>query len=118
MSRIHHVTVFRCAPSHVSSLLTLHFTSIMSGEQYDQAHNFSFVILSPLDISEWIASYEISISVEELAKPTPQTVETVYTLLLELYKGITTEDLENSKVQMLEQQDNPVSSLGSAMAYH
>lgn len=81
----------------------------MSGEQYDQANNFSFVILSPHDISEWIASYEISISVEELTKPSPQTVETVYTLLLELYKGITTEDLENSKVQMLEQQENPVS---------
>lgn len=90
----------------------------MSGEQYDQGNNFSFVILSPHDISEWIASYEISISVEELTKPTPQTVETVYTLLLELYKGITTEDLENSKVQMLEKQENPVGIFDSVTAYN
>ncbi|KAG8715790.1 kinetochore-associated Ndc80 complex subunit nuf2 [Ceratobasidium sp. 394] len=78
----------------------------MSGEQYDQGNNFSFVILSPNDISEWIASYEVSISVEELAKPTPQTVEVVYTLLLELYKNITTEDQENTKIKMLEHQEH------------
>ncbi|KAG8748307.1 kinetochore-associated Ndc80 complex subunit nuf2 [Ceratobasidium sp. 414] len=78
----------------------------MSGEQYDQGNNFSFVILSPSDISEWIASYEVSISVEELTKPTPQTVEVVYTLLLELYKNITTEDQENTKIKMLEHQEH------------
>lgn len=78
----------------------------MSGDPYDQASNFSFVILSPQDISEWIAGYEVSISVEELTKPTPQTVEVVYTLLIELYKNITTEDQESTKVKMLEHQEN------------
>ncbi|KAJ1309505.1 hypothetical protein OPQ81_006280 [Rhizoctonia solani] len=79
----------------------------MSGEQYDQVgNNFSFVILSPQDISEWIASYEVSVSIEELTRPTPQTAETVYTLLIELYKNITTDDQENTKLKMLEQQEN------------
>ncbi|CCO34595.1 putative kinetochore protein NUF2 [Rhizoctonia solani AG-1 IB] len=83
----------------------------MSGDPYDQpGSNFSFVILSPQDISEWIASYEVSVSVEELAKPTPQTVETVYTLLIELYKNVTTEDQENMKLKMLEHQENQVST--------
>jgi hypothetical protein len=89
----------------------------MSGEQYDQGgiHNFSFVILSPQDISEWIAGYDVTVSVEELTKPTPQTVEVVYTLLIELYKNITTEDQENTKVKMLEHQDNQVSVVGCRM---
>ncbi|QRW27707.1 kinetochore protein NUF2 [Rhizoctonia solani] len=79
----------------------------MSGDPYDQpGSNFSFVILSPQDISEWIASYDVSISVEELAKPTPQTVEMVYTVLIELYKNISTEDQENTKLRMLEHQEN------------
>ncbi|QRV99954.1 kinetochore protein NUF2 [Ceratobasidium sp. AG-Ba] len=78
----------------------------MSGEQYEQGNNFSFVILSPADISEWIASYDVSISVEELSKPTPQTVEIVYTLLLELYKNITVDDQENTKLKMLDHQEN------------
>jgi hypothetical protein len=90
----------------------------MSGEQYDQGNNFSFVILSPNDISEWIASYEVSISVEELTKPTPQTVEVVYTLLLELYKNITIEDQENTKLQMLEQQENQVSQMSYEINIH
>ncbi|GAB1517974.1 hypothetical protein RhiTH_001030 [Rhizoctonia solani] len=82
----------------------------MSGDPYDQpGSNFSFVILSPQDISEWIASYDVSISVEELAKPTPQTVEMVYTVLIELYKNISTEDQENTKLRMLEHQENQVS---------
>ncbi|KAB5595681.1 Kinetochore protein Nuf2 [Ceratobasidium theobromae] len=78
----------------------------MSGEQHDQGHNFSFVILSPQDISEWIAGYEVTVSLEELSRPTAQTVEVVYTLLIELYKNITTEDQENMKVKMLEHQEN------------
>lgn len=80
----------------------------MSGEQHDQGHNFSFVILSPQDISEWIAGYEVTVSLEELSRPTAQTVEVVYTLLIELYKNITTEDQENMKVKMLEHQENHV----------
>ncbi|CAE6414979.1 unnamed protein product [Rhizoctonia solani] len=78
----------------------------MSGDPYDQASNFSFVILSPQDISEWIASYEVSISVEALTKPTQQTVGCVYTLLVELYKNISADDHENLKLKMLEQQEN------------
>ncbi|CAE6497329.1 unnamed protein product [Rhizoctonia solani] len=90
----------------------------MSGDPYDQAgSNFSFVILSPHDISEWIASYEVSVSVEELTKPTPQTVEVVYTLLIELYKNITTEDQENTKIKMLEQQENQ-ELYGDIFYYH
>ncbi|KAF8710839.1 Nuf2 family, partial [Rhizoctonia solani] len=106
----YHVSVTLDARQSSSAYIQLTTTTIMSGDPYDQpGSNFSFVILSPQDISEWIASYDVSISVEELAKPTPQTVEMVYTVLIELYKNISTEDQENTKLRMLEHQENQVS---------